>query len=313
MQIRAFTMEDEDALVALWNRCLPADPIDHRNLRQRILYDSNFEPRQLLLAVAEDGTLTGFLYSVMRIIPDEVAGLQEGEAWLVAGGVDPAWRRSGIGTALLAESERELHRAGARRIHVGPYATNYIFPGVDLQAYPAAGPFLVRYGYKAETEAHAMHIHLRGYETPAKYRERRAAREAEGCRFVTYQPRDWIHLLAFMRAEFPHWLPEVRRAILSGRAPATLILAFAPDGSVIGFVLRAMDGTAERFGPFGTATAWQGRGIGSILFHAMLENLVAARVYYTYFLWTSGRNLEIYGSWGMKVCRSFTIYAKTFT
>ncbi len=311
MQIRAFTMEDEDALVALWNRCLPADPVDHLNLRQRILYDSSFEPGRLLLAVAEDDTLTGFLYSVMRIVPDEMAGLQEGEAWLVAGGVDPAWRRRGIGTALLAESERELCAAGVRHISVGPYTTNYICPGVDLAAYPAAGPFLGRHGYEAKAEAHAMHICLRGYETTAKYRGRRAAREAEGYRFRSYQARDWIRLLAFMRAEFPHWLPEVRRAVLGGHAARTLILAFAPDGQVIGFVLRAMDGTAERFGPFGTAAAWQGRGIGSILFHAMLENLVAARVYYTYFLWTSGRNLEIYGSWGMEICRSFTIFAKS--
>ncbi|MDI9468705.1 MAG: GNAT family N-acetyltransferase [Bacillota bacterium] len=313
MMIRAFTMEDEDALVTLWNRCLPADPIDHRNLRQRILYDSNFDPKRLLLAVAEDNTPTGFLYSVRRIVPDEVAGLQEGEAWHVAGGVDPAWRRRGIGTALLAQSERELKATGTRHISVGPYATNYIVPGVDLAAYPSAGPFLSHHGYEAKTEAHAMHIHLRGYQTPARYRERRTAHEAEGYRFRSYQPSDWTRLLAFMRAEFPHWLPEVRRAVLSGHAPETLILAFAPYGAVIGFVLRAMDGTSERFGPFGTAAAWQGRGIGAILFHAMLENLVAARVYYTYFLWTSGRNLEIYGSWGMEICRSFTIYAKSLT
>jgi hypothetical protein len=71
-----------------------------------------------------------------------------------------------------------------------------------------------------------------------------------------------------------------------------------------------MDGTAERFGPFGVAQKLQGIGLGAVLFHEMMENMVRARVFYTYFLWTTGRNLDIYGTWGMRVYRTYAMMGK---
>jgi hypothetical protein len=74
--------------------------------------------------------------------------------------------------------------------------------------------------------------------------------------------------------------------------------------------MRAFDGTEERFGPFGVNPAHQGVGLGGVLFHEMMNQLVGQRIFYTWFLWTGGRNLDIYGTWGMKVYRTYTMMGK---
>jgi hypothetical protein len=74
-----------------------------------------------------------------------------------------------------------------------------------------------------------------------------------------------------------------------------------------------MDGTGERFGPFGVKPSLQGIGLGAVLFHGMMENLVENRIFYTYFLWTGGRNLDIYGTWGMKVYRTYAMIGRVIT
>ena len=208
--------------------------------------------------------------------------------------------------------EKILRDEGAKKIDVGPYASNYFCPGVDKDAYAVGLGFLSRRGYEAKSESCSMHLSLRGYKTPPRYVEKKRALEAAGYRFKPYAAEDALGFFDFMRENFGWWLPDVRASILAGRAEKTLILAQDSSGAVAGFVLRSMDGTGERFGPFGTKPSLQGKGIGAVLFHEMMENMVRDRIFYTYFLWTGGRNLDIYGAWGMKVYRSYAMMSRSF-
>lgn len=311
MEIFAYRPEFLQAAIELWNACLTEDRVDEENFYNRIVYDVNFDPEKYLLAFVGD-TPAGFVYATKRRVPDEISGLQPEQGWIVAFGVAPAFRRRNIGRSLYRKAEEALVSEGAQKIDAGAYGTNYFFPGVDVNAYEAGVAFLKVMGYERSGECCSMDIALRGYQAPPKYIEKKRALIEKGYRFDLYRPEDALSLFAFLREDFSWWLPDVRRAILAGRAEKTLILAHSPEGKVVGFVLRGMDGTPERFGPFGTSPSLQGIGIGAVLFHEMMENLVKARLFYTYFLWTSGRNLSIYGTWGMKVYRTYDMMSKSF-
>jgi len=143
--------------------------------------------------------------------------------------------------------------------------------------------------------------------------KKRKALEAEGYCFKPYEAADAVSLFAFVKECFPTWFPILRPSIIAGRAEKTLIVAQDASGATVGFVLRAMDGTPERFGPFGTKPSLQGKGIGTVLFHEMMKNMVRDRIFYTYFLWTSGRNLDIYAAWGMSIFRTYAMISKTLS
>jgi len=309
MEIRPYTAADCDAVIALWNKCLHLDLINSENFYKRIVYDVNFDRRKFLLA-CENGELTGFIYGVKRLIADEISGLEPERGWIVAMGVSPSHSREGIGKALLYSMESAFRENGVKQVDVGAYANNYICPGVDKTAYAGGVSFFAANGYENKGECCSMNINLHGFVIPRRYVEKKKALEAEGYRFKQYEPADAIGLLDFMRQDFSWWLPAVREAIVAGRGEKTIILAQNGGGETVGFVLRAMDGTEERFGPFGIKPSLQGIGLGSVLFHEMMKQMVERRIYYTYFLWTGGRNLEIYAAWGMKIARAFSMMGK---
>lgn len=310
MNMRTYVAKDEENLICLWNSCLAKDQLDRKNFYKRILHDVNFDAQKLIVA-EENGRLTGFIYAVTRMVPDEVQGLQTGVGWVVAMGVEAKCCRTGLGGRLLKEAEKKLLAENVKKIDVGPYSSNYFFPGVDEEAYAGGLAFFKKMGYEQSGESCSMDLNLRGYETPQKYKDKKELLEKQGYRFALYSPKDTLPLFNFLNQDFAWWKPEIRGAISSGRGEETLILAHGPDEKIVGFVLRAMDGTPERFGPFATKPSLQGTGLGSVLFHEMMENMVKARVFYTYFLWTGGRNLDIYGTWGMKVYRKYAMVSKT--
>jgi len=309
MEIQSIREIGIDKAVQLWNRCLNVDQINKKNFCTRIIYDVNFDPSKYLIAIV-DGKPAGFVYAVLRRVPDEAAGLESGNAWIVAMGVDPIYRRKGTGGNLLSKIEDILAGKGIRRIEVGPYVSNYISPGVDRDAYNGGIAFLYKNGYSSESEACSMCMNLQDYQTPEKYRIKKEELEKDGYVFRPYTPDDAIAFFDFLGRNFPSWLIDVRNSIIAGRGEDTLIGAYDKNGDVAGFVLRAMDGTPERFGPFGTKADHQGKGIGGILFHEMMENMVRSRIYFVYFLWGDGRNPGIYGTWGMKPYRYYDLLCK---
>ncbi len=306
MAIRSMTAADVGTVIALWNRCLPHDAVSPAQFGQRVLYDINFDP-ELFWVHEEAENLTGFCYATLRRVPDEISGLEAGKGYLVALGVDPEHRRQGIGRALVQAAQEALRARGVTRIDVCSYATNYFCPGVDKEGYPAGEAFLSAQGYKTRGESVSMAKALHGFVYPEAYRRKRADLVAQGYRFGAYTPADALPLLAFLRAEFVHWLPNLRQALAEGRGEDTLLVAYEPGGQMVGFVLRAMDGCPERFGPFGVSASMQGKGIGTILFHDMMQDMVARHIFYTHFLWTGGRNLDIYGTWGMHIYRRYAM------
>jgi len=310
VDIRQYNAHDAETVCRLWNASLAQDQINTDNFYRRVVYDLNFDPGKLLIA-EQDGEALGFAYSVKRHFPDDAVGLQEEQAWIPALGVKPSAAGKGVGQALLELTEEKLLNEGAKKIDVGSYPSNYFCPGVDINAYPSGLKFFLSAGYEKKSESCSMHMNLGGYRTPAKYVEKKKTLEAAGYRFKPYEAVDALSLFTFIKEDFGWWLSDIRSSILAGRAEKTMLLAQEADtGATVGFAMRAMDGTPERFGPFGMKPSLQGKGIGTVLFHEMMENMVRDRIFYTYFLWTEGRNPDIYASWGMSIYRTYAMLSK---
>ena len=311
MIIREITTADEKPLLKLWNICLTADTLDSFNFYKRIICDINFDPSFFLLAEKE-GKIVGFAYGLKRRVADEFVGMQQEQSWLSAMGVHPDFRRMGIGRALLSEVESRLLKKGAKNIDLGTNPQNYFFPGVDQQAYGPAIDFFKACGYTEKSECVSMDMSLRDYTPSEKHKEKRAALEEQGYSFGFYQPKDTIGIFNLLRTHFPHWLDNVRDSILAGRAEKSVVIARNEKSEVVGFAMRGMDGTEERFGPFGVSPDLQVGGIGGVMYHELIQSMIAQRIFYTYFLWTAGRNVDIYGSWGMKIYRKYSMMGRKF-
>ena len=313
MEISTYMAADEAKVIALWNRCLPEDVVDRDNFYKRVICDVNFDPR--LFLIAWDGCEpVGFIYGTMRQVPDEAAGLQVGTAWLVMMGVAPEYRRHGLGRQLYYELEARLSEKckaanhDLLKIELGAYSSNYFIPGADFTNYPGCVEFFKAMGYSEKGNCVSMDINLHGYRTPPKYLERKADLERAGYVFKTMELQDCLPTFDFLRRDFPYWLPVVRENVL--HRIETIEIVYNPQGEVKGYAMSAMDGTPERFGPFGVSPSEQGTGLGGLLFHNLVSNMIKRRIFYTRFMWTGGRNIDIYSTWGMKVFRTYTTMEK---
>jgi ribosomal protein S18 acetylase RimI-like enzyme len=105
MQIRPFQLPDADAVVALWERCG--------------LTRAWNDPRKDIhrkLAVRSDLFLVGEVAGA--IVGSVMAGYDGHRGWINYLGVDPAFRRRGLGRALMREAERRLREAGCPKINL---------------------------------------------------------------------------------------------------------------------------------------------------------------------------------------------------
>jgi ribosomal protein S18 acetylase RimI-like enzyme len=111
MEIRPFELTDEDAVIALWDRC-------------GLLRSWN-DPREDIrrkLSVRADLFLVGLVES--RVAATVMAGYEGHRGWINYLGVDPVHRRQGLGRAIMAEAERLLRAAGCPKINLQVRATN---------------------------------------------------------------------------------------------------------------------------------------------------------------------------------------------
>lgn len=103
--IRAFRAGDEPRVVSLWRECGLVVPWNDPHLDlQRKLRDS---PDELLVAELESG-----------IVGSVMVGYDGHRGWIYYLAVDPSWRRSGIGRALVARAEEVLAARGCPKVNL---------------------------------------------------------------------------------------------------------------------------------------------------------------------------------------------------
>ncbi|HJZ90796.1 MAG TPA: GNAT family acetyltransferase [Gemmataceae bacterium] len=105
MNIRPFGPADEDAVVALWERCGLTRPWNNprKDIRRKLAVRAD-----LFLVAEADGAIVGTV----------MAGYDGHRGWINYLGVDPTCQRHGIGRALMDEAERLLRASGCPKINL---------------------------------------------------------------------------------------------------------------------------------------------------------------------------------------------------
>jgi ribosomal protein S18 acetylase RimI-like enzyme len=111
MDIRPFEPADEDAVVALWERCGLTRPWNdpRKDIRRKL----RVQPELFLVGVEEGAVVAAVM-----------AGYDGHRGWIYYLGVAPECRRRGYGRAVLAEAERRLRDAGCPKINLQVRTSN---------------------------------------------------------------------------------------------------------------------------------------------------------------------------------------------
>jgi ribosomal protein S18 acetylase RimI-like enzyme len=111
MQIRPFEMADEDAVIALWERCGLTRPWN--DPRKDIRRKARVQPDFFLVGVV-DGEIAATV----------MVGYEGHRGWIQYLGVDPEHQRTGLGRAIMAEAERLLRAEGCPKINLQVRTSN---------------------------------------------------------------------------------------------------------------------------------------------------------------------------------------------
>ena len=111
LQIRPLQLDDEAAVVTLWQQCDLVRPWNdpHKDIRRKL----RVRP-ELFLVRVRDG----------QLVATAMAGYEGHRGWLNYLAVAPEHQRLGIGQAMVAEAERLLREAGCPKINLQVRTSN---------------------------------------------------------------------------------------------------------------------------------------------------------------------------------------------
>ena len=179
--------------------------------------------------------------------------------WIKAMAVTPAVQGLGRGRDLLRVAEEWAFDEGAVHLGAGASAPFYLWPGVDVRWTRALCLFESAEWFPMSTELNMACPTTHRATPPSGVEVRRALGDDDAERAVAMSERT-----------FPHWVPELRRAI----EHAACFVA-VDGGDVIGFACHSVN-RAGWVGPMATDPERQRGGVGSALLAALCQDLRAA-------------------------------------
>jgi GNAT superfamily N-acetyltransferase len=204
-------------------------------------------------------------------------------AWLILVAVEPSAQHRGKGKELVHAVAARARELGAVDLLLASAIPRYIWPGVDLMN-TEAGMLLESCGFERDWLGTNMVIDtsFRREPPPGVVVESETGRDAHD----------------FAARVYPHWVPELDRAVELG----TAVAARAADGATIAFGCHSVN----RFGwlgPMGTEPDLQHGGVGSAVVAGLCSDLATRGCARGEISWVS--NLRFYGKCGARVSRVF--------
>lgn len=263
MNLRPLHDHDLATILSLWNRNAVHDRLTPELLDEKIFDDLAYQP-QLNWVAERDQRIAGFVSGTKRQDAHGVIGFVK----LLA--VDPAYRRLGIGTALVEAVETEVKNQGAYLMRVFDSAPNYLLPGIDPR-YTELLAFFERRGYERFGDTANMEVDLHERDFDTQNTEAELRRRGFEMRRAIMGDRD--DLCAFLQQHWAAWIPEVERALMN--YPISLHLALQQDRIIAFSAYDSNNLNTGWFGPMGTDPAHRSQGLGGVLLQRCLADLKA--------------------------------------
>jgi len=227
---------------------------------------------------------------------DEIIGDEDGAAvmqvqrfgehvavWLVLVAVHPDAQSRGLGKELVGAVIDRAAELGAHDVLLASAIPRYVWPGVDT-ANTRVGMLLETLGFERDWIGINMTI-------DTSFRRRPPAGIV-----VELETGSGAH--DFASEAYPHWVPELDRAVALG----TAVAARAGDGRTIGFACHSVN-RAGWIGPMATDPTLQHGGVGSAMLAGLCVELERRGARSGEISWVS--NLRFYGKCGAQVSRVF--------
>ena len=281
--IRTMTPADLPAVHALWNRAAESREIVHKPLaRERfeaLFVSAGNQELKYNLVAEQDGQIVGFGNAYHR--------LGAGFGYITFVLVDPAHRRKGVGSALLAALEERLRAfPTVTRIDINffnPINLEWFIPGTPGHDHPNAPgvdaatpalPFFLARGYVETARQYSYYRLLKDFQFQPKIAQRQAALADKGITITYYDPA--VHhglneLFDDLKNE--DWREKVMANANSPNPYPLLIVQ--KDGRVGGFAgpLYVQESGRGYFAGIGVHSEFRGVGAGSVLFSALCQGL----------------------------------------
>jgi len=204
-------------------------------------------------------------------------------AWLTLTVVHPSQQGKGRGKELVHAVIERARELGSGQVLLASAIPRYLWPGVEINN-TRAGMLLESCGFERDWVGINMAI-----DTTFR-------RDAPDGTVVERETGTGAH--DFAQVAYPHWVPELDRAVDIGTAFA----ARNAHGATIGFGCHSVN----RFGwigPMATEPVRQHRGVGSAVVAAICADLESRGCTTGEISWVS--NLRFYGKCGARVSRVF--------
>ncbi|CAN5164265.1 hypothetical protein BH09SUM1_BH09SUM1_25430 [soil metagenome] len=309
--IRPIQGRDTETVVALWNRALPRDTTTTERFAKWLFADPDFDVHtgDGAWVAEENGKVAGFIRAVKRTMPNDRIGPEENLGWMPVLFVAEEHRRKGIGDALITKALDWHKSRKTKRIWLcgnSGSAPGYIFPGVDIDTYPAALALYKKHGFVVDREAVSMSGPLLDFDVEAKRKAALAAGAAQNISVETLRPETVMAFLSFLRTSFPGDWNAAARNKIKGGGMSQILIAMNGDKAV-GYCQYESDG---HFGPFGVDESMRGKGVGALLFLESCRRMKDLDIRHAWFNWADPDAARFYSRLDIFPTRRFAVMRK---
>ena len=310
MTVRTVRSADLPVLFEIYTAAFPFEYVPEKRFLRTFFLEPNFDPASVFVAEAA-GDVQGFVIAPVQRVP-LLAGfpVHTETGYVSALAVRPGASVPAVGGLLLDTAETYLRRKGVRRISTG-YAPYYIHQGVETDRCPEYAELYRSRGYRGG-ESYAMRCDLSRYTPDPQTEAKRKALEADGFYIGPLQEK-YLFSLLDPAAPFSSvgWSYEFSTRVRD--CDFERIRICAKDGKVVACcVFGDSESDGERFGPFGTDPAVQGRGIGSVLLNDCLSEMKKRGLRSAWLQWgpTEGPAHHLYRKHGFVPEKHYVTFGK---
>lgn len=311
MNIRHPEGRDLPGIFRKWNEYLPHEAASKQNILRKLFFDPNFDRNGFFIA-EEGGEITGFINAVYHVTAITRGAPESYDTGFInAFAVKSGGGFFETGNALLARAEDYLRRGGKSAVSTG-YFPVYFTQGVCKELAPQYAQLYEKRGYAADASA-TLDLTLASFVPFEKYEKRRTELLAEG---IYIGPLTDERVLSAIdpREGFSSvsWSAEFKSRLTHSFDYDSMRIAAVRD-RVIGACIFGDPGSSpERFGPFGVAPEYRGKGLGAVLLQDCLMEMKKRGLHNAWMQWVGegGAAWSLYRKFGFTKTHTYLTFRK---